>query len=110
MARYQVVKNLSNGMQPGEVHNFGHLSEKTIEKLQRVGAIRKLLSPPLIELTGWSRRAARLAERGIVSLDDFLDADPATIAEFMKVKLSTVDQWRAQLKAWAALPVVPKKK
>lgn len=103
MAIYRVVKDLWCGNKPGardgvlyagSISDLGWLSAEQVGRLMAVGAISRPATPPLAVLPGWKLRAGRLQQVGIMTVSDFLEADPAAVAEHMEVKSETVDKWR----------------
>ena len=65
--------------------------------------ISRINAPPLAELPGWTRRAKRLADAGIISVEDFLDAvDNGALSSIYKPEQLT--RWRNELMGWLAPP------
>lgn len=107
---YRVTTPLAKGQKVipvGTLTRLEWLDAAGIARLERVGAVRAVMSPPLAELNGWSRRAERLAALGVVTMADFLAVSPAAIAEAMEIKTETAETWRAQLAAWSEAPEPP---
>lgn len=97
MTRYRVVLPLSNGQKPGEPFRADKTPEAALAKLLKRGAIAPISAPPLAVLPGWQLRAEKLAEVGIVTAEQFLDATIEQIATVCNVKQRTVEKWRAEV-------------
>ena len=110
MPIYRTLKPLSRGMNESkqirrnEIINITWLDAEQIAKLETVGAISKLAAPPLPKLPGWKLRAKRLLVVGIGTVEQFLEADPATLAEQIDASVRTVKKWRADLLRWLVIP------
>ena len=108
MPIYRTLKPLSRGMNKrirrNAIVNINWLNAEQIAKLEQVGAISKLAAPPLPKLPGWKLRAKRLRVVGIGTVEQFLEADPATLAEQIDADKRTVQKWRDDLLRWLVIP------
>lgn len=100
MTMYRVKKNLARGeiiVPRGIIDPLEGFSAKAIDILIQRGAIAPVASPPISEIPRWITRAARLAEIGIITIGDLLEADTGTVATHMNVRPQTVGTWKRQL-------------
>lgn len=107
---YRIIKNLDykgKVLPPGSLSALAHLSPKTIALLLERGVIRQAQSPPLVTLAGWQHRAKRLAEIDIVTIEQFLAADPAEIGQHLRVRPPSVNRWRTELTEWTEQEAPP---
>jgi hypothetical protein len=99
VALYRVLKSLDTGHVPGDLvegDRFKHLAT-----LVEMGALSEVASPPLFELPGWTTRAEALEVYGIVTINDFLEADDETLKEAFNYKTTRViSKWREEVKEW----------
>jgi len=107
MAMYRVLHKLSIGkgrvLHPGSFNRLEWLNEQGIERLTTKGAVSRVNPPPLAVLPGWSRRAEKAREVSggkILDAEQFLEADDATLAEWMAVKATTVARWKSEIVKW----------
>lgn len=109
---YRVLRPLSTGQMPGdfvEEKNFKG-GKRTIDKLRAVNAIAPVSSPPLAEVPGWTKRAEKLAEISIITIQDFLEADEQRMAKLFKYKTtSAIKRWRSEVQEWLKPPAQDKK-
>lgn len=111
MTTYRVQKRLSTGHQPGDIVADGNFREDVAVALVGVGALKIIDGPPLTELPGWTRRAELLARVGIMTADQFLEADGELIrcaVEYHSVK--AVVQWKEDVRRWLMPPSAKRKK
>lgn len=107
MAIYRVLKNLSTGHRKGDLVDGDQF--KALDILVKVRALAEAKSPPLSELPGWATRAEKLNTIGIVTIQDFLDADMEKVAKlFNHKRTSTSKKWQKEVEQY--LRVEPKKK
>jgi hypothetical protein len=108
MPIYRTLKPLTRGFKKeiprGKIIDITWLRPEQIEKLEQVGAISPLRTPPLHKLPGWKLRAKKLQKVGVSSVEAFLEADPATLAEQVDVQPRTVKKWRDDLMSWLVIP------
>lgn len=108
MPMYRVLRPLSRKLEQfipvGTLTDLAWLNDAQQAKLIQVGAVSRISAPPLAQLPGWKLRAGKLAALDIHTFDDFLEADPDTVAEGVGVQRRTVDKWRAELKDWVTVP------
>jgi len=90
MALYRVLKNLSTGDKKGEIVD-GDLF-KSLDILVARKALTPVSTPPLSELPGqaWVKRAEKLATIGVITVQDFIDADDKILAKQLKYKSTAV--------------------
>jgi len=109
---YRVLRLLSTGQQIGDFVQASDFKggERTVNILLSVNAIAPISSPPLAELPGWTKRAERLLEIGIITVQEFLDADLKQIADLFKYKtISSIEKWRIEAQEWLKPPALDKK-
>lgn len=108
MKLYRVLKPLSTGHGPGELVDGARF--KQLDTLVEVNALAPVSYPPLSVLPGWETRAEKLAEAGIVTIQDFLDAGDQTLKEIFNHKTTrAIGKWRGELRKWLVVDE-PKKK
>jgi hypothetical protein len=111
MPIYRVRKALDRGshiIEPGQLIEIDWLGPEDIGRLETVGAVARVKGPPLVELPGWRRRGQRLAEIGIRTAEQYLEAEPESVAAHMAVKVSTAEKWKTEVRKWLAPPKVRK--
>lgn len=102
MAIYRIHRDLAKGnthIAAGSLCSLDGMGEAAIDKLVSLGIISRIAPPPLSEIPGWATRAARLKTVGIIDVEEFLEADAALLAKTLKVRVSTIEDWREQIRA-----------
>lgn len=94
----------------GDLHALQHLNAAAIERLIDVGAVARIAAPPLTVLrltstNAWANHAAKLAKAGIVDAEQFLESDPERIAETLRVKVETAQQYLDEVRALLIAPL-----
>jgi len=103
MILYRVLKHLDTGHAPGDILDGRMFT--ALDKLVAAGARIKARTPPLAELPGWTARAERLREIGVVTVDDLLDMNPQRGTELFNHKRdSTFIKWVKEAKGWLLTP------
>lgn len=74
-----IKKRLSTGHQRGDIVPGSMF--KALSALLREGAVVPYRSAPLSELIGWKRRSEILADAGILTVVNFLEASNETVRE-----------------------------
>lgn len=95
MAIYRALNTLSGVCQRGDLTRLTHLTPEQIAKLERVGAVAPISSPPLAVLPEWAIRAGKLAKAGIVTVEQLLEAEAESVAKTLRVKVETAKQYQA---------------
>lgn len=93
----------------GELIALDWLNEVGVKKLEKIGAVRPVLSPPLAELAGWKTRATRLEPFGVITIADFLAVSADDLARVLRAKSETALTWQDQLREWSKSEVPPKR-
>jgi hypothetical protein len=75
-----------------------------VGRLEVVGAVARIHGPPLEALPGWRLRAPQLAEIGIVTAEEFLEADGALIDAHIERRSGTADKWKKDVRKWLTPP------
>jgi hypothetical protein len=89
---------------PGTITRLSY-SEEKIAALVLVGAISPVHGPPLSILPGWSTRAKQLEPIGIITAEQFLDADEKELAKALALKVDTIRKYKQELEtAWLTAP------
>lgn len=91
---YRALQRLSGVCNRGDLTNLAHMEPERIALLVRRGAVAPISPPPLEELPGWEKRAAKLAKYDILTAEQFLEADNAQLCRVLRVKAETVEQYR----------------
>lgn len=108
MPMYRVLKPLSRKHEQeipvGTLTDLAWLDEQQQATMEMVGAVSRIAAPPLAQLPGWKLRAGRLGKLGIHTFDDFLERDPAELADAIGANPRTVHNWRAELVQWLTVP------
>jgi len=108
MPMYRVLRTLSRGhekfIKVGVLTDLAWLNAEQRAKLEQVGAVSRISAPPLAQLPGWKLRAEKLGVEGIHTFDDFLERDPAGIAEAIGMQPRTIQKWRNELLDWITVP------
>ena len=103
MIVYRVLKHLDTGHVPGDILD-GRIF-RALDRLVAVGALAKAGTPPLTELPGWTTRAEKLREIGIVTIEDLLGMDPQQGMElFNHKRILTFVKWVEEAKSWLLTP------
>jgi hypothetical protein len=98
MYRHTRRTPLSSGQRQGDIIQDGDLKPKTIQALLSAGTLVRVSTPPLSELPGWKTRAKLLAKAGIITVQDFIEADKAKLIKVTKKTATTVNRWKAEAK------------
>jgi len=109
MTLYRVLRPLSTGHEVGQLVDGDRF--KYIDALLENRALSPVSTPPLSELPAWETRAEKLAEVGIVTIQDFLDADDDVLKEAFNYKtMRTINKWKQELQHWLVMDEPPNKK
>lgn len=107
---YRVLKPLSTGQDRGALVAGEVFKPGILAALLKVKALKEAQGPPLSELPGWSRRAERLAEIGVLNVADLLRADPERIQGLFRHKrASTATGWQTEATRWLKIDEKKKK-
>ena len=91
----------------GRIDTLQELIERAPENLPVLierGIIARVAAPPLIAINeDWRRIATRLEKHGIINLDDFLQADDASLRRWLRTNAAAI----ARLKAEARRLLMP---
>ena len=113
MPMYRVLRTLSRGhdkfVKVGTLTDLAWLKDEQRATLEMVGAVSRISAPPLAQLPGWKRRAERLGEVGLHTVDDVLAEDAGALAEAIKAKPSTVEKWQTELVGLITVPQASKR-
>ena len=102
---YRVLKPLSTGHQPGDVVQETDFREGVAILLAEKEALAVVSTPPLRELPGWKLRAKKLAEAGIIMVQDLLEAEDETVREAVGHKTTrAAKRWKREALKWLAAP------
>lgn len=109
MPMYRVLRDLSgkNGeriAQLGQLSSLPSVKPGSISVLLQVGAIAEVQPPPLSILPGWATRAKRLEALGIITVNDFVDAETDTLRRMFRASALTIEGWKEEAKNWLAAP------
>ncbi len=107
MALYRVLKPLSRNekrIEAGQITALAWLKPEQAAVLVERRAVSRLATPPLVELPGWERRGKRLDRLGIVTAEDFLEADDEDMALEMRARVNTVAKWKREIHSWLVIP------
>jgi hypothetical protein len=107
MALYRVLRAMEKGnitYKRGDIVSAETFDEAAIAKLEFVGALSKISSPPIAEIQGWEGRAKKLEGMGITTIEHMLESDVSDVASKMRVNRATVHRWRDELEAQLAPP------
>jgi hypothetical protein len=107
---YRTKMPVSKGkslIRKGELISLDWLSEKGIKQLEKIGAVRPVLSPPLAKLAGWKTRATRLEPYGVITVADFLTVPEDDLARVLRVKKQTILTWQELLREWSRSEIPP---
>lgn len=107
MSIYRALNNLSNVAKRGELTRLSHLTPEQIAKLERVGAVAPIATPPLSELPEWAIRAGKLAKAGISTAEQFLEADVEAITKVLRVKPETAQQYQQEVETFLVIRAEP---
>lgn len=106
MALYRVLRSLETKrglIRQGDFISGKFYSADSLEKLEQAGAISLLHAPPLSELPDFDG-AAQLATLGIVSADQFLEADNDMILSRLGITLAELQAWQLEVSDWLVVP------
>jgi hypothetical protein len=110
MALYRVLNSLQMNnrvVQRGDFITSAEYPQKSLDKLEQVGAISLLHAPPLSELPDFDGMAEQLAAVGIISADQLLELPIDEIVNRSQADVSTVRQWRVDVANWLIIPIRP---
>lgn len=111
MGMYRVLRKLhfrGKVILRGVLLSGDKFTPEVYDKLQAVGAIAPVSTPPLAELPGWGRRAVRLGKIGIVTIIQLMECKEVEVGEKLHVRPDTVLEWRKEALRWLD-PSMPKK-
>lgn len=101
---YRILRQVDKGGPVGALCRFEWLLEEQRQWLVELQVISPLRVPPLAILPGWERRSARLQKLDLLMADEFLEADVAEVAKYMRVKPTTVERWQDEVMNHLVLP------
>jgi hypothetical protein len=87
---------LSSGQKQGDIIQDGDLKQTTILKMLSTGTLVRVSTPPLSELPGWEERAKLLAKAGVITVQEFIEADRQKLARVAKKTATTIRRWQAE--------------
>jgi len=97
---YRALQHLDGTNPPirrGDIFPGARLKPAAIPILVDREAISAVSAPPLAILPGWTRRAEKIAAKGIITLDQFIETDSAEIAKVFKAAdADTIDTWKRE--------------
>lgn len=108
MALYRVLNSLQMNKRViprGDFVTSAEYPQKSLDKLEEVGAISLLHAPPLSELPDFDGMAEQLATVGIISADQLLELPIDEIVSRTNADIATVKQWRVDVANWLIIPV-----
>ena len=97
MALYRILQNVSKGGKRGEIVSGSTWPPEHLTRLEAVGAIIPISTPPLSELPGWEERAILLEEEDVFMLDEFVEADPERLANRLSITTGEVARLKIEL-------------
>lgn len=102
MTTYRILQRLSikGGFVEPDTLTALHLTAEQAQTLIDVGAIAPIHAPPLAVLPGWSDRAEDLAEQGIITVTDLLDADTNALIDSLVQNRATLEAWKQEALRW----------
>lgn len=96
---YRMTKHtpLQTGHAYGDIIRDGELSRETIQALLARGILVRVETPPLSELSDcWEKRAKRLNKAGVVTIEDFAQANVSRVAKSINMTPRTVRRWQQE--------------
>ena len=115
MALYRIHRKLDVGSEVLPAHSLAsvngelgdttfvpgiRLKPKSVEALERKGAISRMGAPPLEVVAGWTKRAEKLSAISVTTVEDFVETPTAQLAAFLKVRDTTIEMWKNELLSW----------
>lgn len=100
---YRVISNtpLSTGHKKGDLISADNFKPAVLRRLLAKNIISPVASPPLIEIPGWTKRAEKLADLGIETAQQFLDADDSILKLALKLRSNTViPRYKREILDW----------
>lgn len=99
---YRALNNLDIGkgrrIDKGDVFMSDRIAKKNLEKLEELGKVVQVSTPPLGALPDWQTRAKDLAKKvGITTVEDLLNSDAEIVAERMNISVKKVQSWRTEI-------------
>jgi len=107
MKLYRALRDLDkNGriIEKGAVFAGEELGEKALVKLEQLGKISRASTPPLEVLPGWTTRAKKLAEYGVITAEEFLSMPDADLAKVSNVPAVRIADWKKLLLECLRIP------
>ena len=99
MKLYRVLRDLSSGERKGDIVDGGLF--KHLDALLKANALSPVSYPPLSELPGWTTRAEVVSSLGIITIEDFINAEDEALRKAFNHKTQrTIAKWRDELRAW----------
>jgi hypothetical protein len=97
MPLYRILQRISKGGSVGDIVPCYTWPGEHREKLEEVGAIAMIATPPLSELPGWEERATLLEIEGVLMLDEFVCTDAKILASILSATAGEIEQWKKEL-------------
>lgn len=97
MPLYRVLRPLPNAPR-GTISDLTHIRPDALAKLQELGMIAPVSSPPLSILKGWSVRGKKFEKEGVMTVAQFLETDSAVLARIAGRSVEVIEQWKGQLR------------
>ena len=97
MSLYRILQRINKGGPVGAIVPCYTWPREHREKLEAVGAIARISTPPLSELSGWEERAALLEAEGVTMLDEFICDEAGQLASILSATVEAVEQWKVEL-------------
>lgn len=106
---YRALTNLDTGrgriIEKGDVFFSNRLTTAAREKLEKLGRISYVSTPPLSALPDWDIRAKELSKHvGIATVEDLLNSDADIVAERMGVTVKKLTSWKTELLSMFVIP------
>ena len=103
MPIYRVLKRLDTGHDDGDLVVSGWRRDDVMAELERKECIAEIETPPLDVLPGWQLRFDLLAELGIITIADFIDAPRDDVMDALGIAQErTYRKYRNELMGWLA--------
>ena len=107
MKLYRALRDLDKGsriIERGEVFAGEEFSDAALTKLEGLGKIARASTPPLEVLPGWTVRAKKLAECGIITAEEFLSMPDKSLAKAINAPATRVAEWKISLLECLRIP------
>ncbi|HUW13177.1 MAG TPA: hypothetical protein VM537_25865 [Anaerolineae bacterium] len=112
MTIYRVTTTtpFADGRRKGDLILRGDYSERVMAGLIKNGKISKASTPPLSVLPGFSLLAKRMADIGIITVEQFIETDPEVILKALGwTQERTVIKWKDRAAQALCIEPAPEK-